>query len=144
VFSIALPLALATISPAVPAASVTSGAASAVRFFCEEDRASFAVRAIDNAEREILASGYGLTTGSAGTFSTGSAGSGDRLPRALQRWFQQMQSTARITGLAEAIPHCSRRETQSELLPMCPFLVQTVRCRGAGVGILRGTLKPPF
>jgi len=68
VFSIALPLVLATISPAVPAASVTSGAASAVCFSPEEDHASFAIRAIDNAEREILASADGLTTGSTGTF----------------------------------------------------------------------------
>ena len=62
-FSIALSLALATISPAVPAASVTSGAAIAV---CspEEDCAAFAVRAIDNAERQILVGAYGLTTGS--------------------------------------------------------------------------------
>jgi phosphatidylserine/phosphatidylglycerophosphate/cardiolipin synthase-like enzyme len=64
VFSIALPLALATISPAMPAASVTSGAAIAVRFSPEEDCAAFAVRAINNAEREILVSAYGLTTGS--------------------------------------------------------------------------------
>ena len=63
-FSIALPLALATISPAVPAASVASGAAIAVCFSPEEDCASFAVRAIDNAEREILVGAYGLTTGS--------------------------------------------------------------------------------
>jgi phosphatidylserine/phosphatidylglycerophosphate/cardiolipin synthase-like enzyme len=33
-------------------------------FFPEEDCVSFAVRAIDNAEREILVGGYGLTTGS--------------------------------------------------------------------------------
>ena len=63
-FSNALPLALATISPAVPAASVTSGAAIAVCFSPEEDSASFAARAIDNAEREILIGAYGLTTGS--------------------------------------------------------------------------------
>jgi hypothetical protein len=30
----------------------------------EEDCAAFAVRAIDNAEREILVGAYGLTTGS--------------------------------------------------------------------------------
>jgi phosphatidylserine/phosphatidylglycerophosphate/cardiolipin synthase-like enzyme len=64
VFSIALPLVLATLSPAVPAASVTSGAAIAVCFSPEEDCAAFAVRAIDNAEREILVGAYGLTTGS--------------------------------------------------------------------------------
>jgi phosphatidylserine/phosphatidylglycerophosphate/cardiolipin synthase-like enzyme len=64
VFSIALPLVLATMSPALPAASVTSGAAIAVCFSPEEDCASFAVRAINNAEREILVGAYGLTTGS--------------------------------------------------------------------------------
>ncbi len=63
-FSIALSLALATISPAVPAASVTSGAAIAVCFSPEEDCAAFAVRAINNAQREILVGAYGLTTGS--------------------------------------------------------------------------------
>jgi len=57
-------LALATISPAVPAASVTSGAAIAVCFSPEEDCAAFAVRAINNAQREILVGAYGLTTGS--------------------------------------------------------------------------------
>jgi len=64
VFSIALPLALAALSPALPGASVTSNAAIAVCFAPEEDCAAFAVRAIDNAEREILVSAYGLTTGS--------------------------------------------------------------------------------
>jgi phosphatidylserine/phosphatidylglycerophosphate/cardiolipin synthase-like enzyme len=64
VFSIALPLVLATLSPALPAASVTSGAAIAVCFSPEEDCAAFAVRAINNAEREILVGAYGLTTGS--------------------------------------------------------------------------------
>jgi phosphatidylserine/phosphatidylglycerophosphate/cardiolipin synthase-like enzyme len=64
VFSIALSLALTTISPAVPAASVASSAAIAVCFSPEEDCASFAVRAIDNAERQILVGAYGLTTGS--------------------------------------------------------------------------------
>jgi phosphatidylserine/phosphatidylglycerophosphate/cardiolipin synthase-like enzyme len=64
VFSIALPLALASLSPALPATSVTSGAAIAVCFSPEEDCAAFAVRAINNAEREILVGAYGLTTGS--------------------------------------------------------------------------------
>jgi len=64
VFSLGLSLALATISPAVPAASVTSGAAIAVCFSPEEDCAAFAARAIDNAKREILVGAYGLTTGS--------------------------------------------------------------------------------
>jgi hypothetical protein len=63
-FSLALSAALATASPAVPAASVTSNAAIAVCFAPEQDCAAFAVRAIDNAEREILVSAYGLTTGS--------------------------------------------------------------------------------
>jgi phosphatidylserine/phosphatidylglycerophosphate/cardiolipin synthase-like enzyme len=57
-------LVLATISPALPAASVTSGAAIAVCFSPEEDCAAFAVRAINNAQREILVGAYGLTTGS--------------------------------------------------------------------------------
>jgi phosphatidylserine/phosphatidylglycerophosphate/cardiolipin synthase-like enzyme len=43
---------------------VASGAAVAVCFAPEEDCAAFAVRAIDNAESEILVSAYGLTTGS--------------------------------------------------------------------------------
>jgi phosphatidylserine/phosphatidylglycerophosphate/cardiolipin synthase-like enzyme len=64
VFSLVLSLSLAARSPAVPAASVTSGAAIAVCFSPEEDCAAFAVRAIDNAEREILVGAYGLTTGS--------------------------------------------------------------------------------
>src|ERR1700738_1872376 len=63
-FSIALSLALPPISRAVPAASVTSGAAIAVCFSPEEDCAAFAVRAVNNAEREILVGAYGLTTGS--------------------------------------------------------------------------------
>ena len=63
-FSLALSLALSTLSPALPAASVTSGAAIAVCFSPEEDCASFAARAIDNAKREILVGAYGLTTGS--------------------------------------------------------------------------------
>jgi phosphatidylserine/phosphatidylglycerophosphate/cardiolipin synthase-like enzyme len=43
---------------------VASGAAIAICFAPEEDCAAFAVRAIDNAEREILVGAYGLTTGS--------------------------------------------------------------------------------
>src|SRR5467141_2944553 len=57
-------LSLATLSAALPAASVASNAATAVCFSPEEDGASFAVRAIDTAEREILVGAYGLTTGS--------------------------------------------------------------------------------
>jgi phospholipase D len=48
----------------LPVFSVASGAAVAVCFTPEEDCAAFAVRAIDNAEREILVGAYGLTTGS--------------------------------------------------------------------------------
>ena len=62
--SLVLSVSLATLSPALPAASVTSGAAIAVCFSPEEDCAAFAVRAVDNAEREILVGAYGLTTGS--------------------------------------------------------------------------------
>jgi phosphatidylserine/phosphatidylglycerophosphate/cardiolipin synthase-like enzyme len=63
VFSVALSLAL-TATAALPVSTVASGAAIAVCFSPEEDCAAFAVRAIDNAEREILVSAYGLTTGS--------------------------------------------------------------------------------
>ena len=63
-FSITLGLALAALSPALSVTSVASGAAIAVCFTPEEDCAAFAVRAIDNAEREILVGAYGLTTGS--------------------------------------------------------------------------------
>jgi hypothetical protein len=64
VFSVALSLALAASIPALPVSTVVSGAAIAVCFAPEEDCAAFAVRAIDNAEREILVGAYGLTTGS--------------------------------------------------------------------------------
>jgi phosphatidylserine/phosphatidylglycerophosphate/cardiolipin synthase-like enzyme len=64
VFLLALPLALAALSSALPASSVASCAAIAVCFAPEEDCAAFAVRAINNAERELLVSAYGLTTGS--------------------------------------------------------------------------------
>jgi hypothetical protein len=50
--------------PALPASSVALGAAIAGCFTPEEDCAAFAVRAIDNAEREILVGAYGQTTGS--------------------------------------------------------------------------------
>jgi phosphatidylserine/phosphatidylglycerophosphate/cardiolipin synthase-like enzyme len=43
---------------------VASDAAIAVCFAPEEDCAAFAVRAIDNADHEILVGAYGLTTGS--------------------------------------------------------------------------------
>jgi phosphatidylserine/phosphatidylglycerophosphate/cardiolipin synthase-like enzyme len=48
----------------LPTSSETSGAAIAVCFAPEEDCAAPAVRAIDNAEREILVGAYLLTTGS--------------------------------------------------------------------------------
>jgi hypothetical protein len=63
VFSVALSLALAAFAPALPVSAVVSGVAIAVCFAPEEDCAAFAVRAIDNAEREILVGAYGLTTG---------------------------------------------------------------------------------
>jgi phospholipase D len=64
VFSVAPSLALAAFAPILPASSVASGAAIAVCFAPEEDCGAFAVRAINNAEREILVGAYGLTTGS--------------------------------------------------------------------------------
>jgi phosphatidylserine/phosphatidylglycerophosphate/cardiolipin synthase-like enzyme len=64
VFSFSLSLALAALAPALPVSTVASSAAIAVCFSPEEDCAAFAVRAIDNAEREILVGAYGLTTGS--------------------------------------------------------------------------------
>ena len=51
-------------SPTVPPASVASTAAIAVCSSPEEDCAAFAVRAIDNADSDILAGAYGRTTGS--------------------------------------------------------------------------------
>jgi phosphatidylserine/phosphatidylglycerophosphate/cardiolipin synthase-like enzyme len=64
VFSVALSVALAAFPPASPVSSVASGVAVAVCFAPEEDCAAFAVRAINNAEREILVGAYALTTGS--------------------------------------------------------------------------------
>ena len=63
-FPVALSLALAAFAPILPASSVASGAAIAVCFTPEEDCAAVAIRAINNAEREILVGAYGLTTGS--------------------------------------------------------------------------------
>jgi hypothetical protein len=54
VFSVTLSVALAAFAPILPVSSVASGVAVAVCFTPEEDCAAFAVRAIDNAEREIL------------------------------------------------------------------------------------------
>jgi phosphatidylserine/phosphatidylglycerophosphate/cardiolipin synthase-like enzyme len=64
VLSGALSLALTALSPTLPTSSVVSGAAIAVCFAPEEDCAAFTVRAIENAEREILVGAYGLATGS--------------------------------------------------------------------------------
>ncbi len=64
-FHLYIALSLAASSPVQQTVSVAPGAAVAVCFSPEEDCASFAVRAIDNAESEILVSAYGLTTGSA-------------------------------------------------------------------------------
>ena len=63
-FSISLSLALGALSPSLPAAWVAQNSAVAVCFSPEEDCAAFVIRAIDNAESEILVSAYGLTTGS--------------------------------------------------------------------------------
>jgi phosphatidylserine/phosphatidylglycerophosphate/cardiolipin synthase-like enzyme len=60
----ALPLALGALAYTQVVSSVASGGAIAVCFAPEEDCAAFAVRAINNAEREILIGAYGLTTGS--------------------------------------------------------------------------------
>jgi phospholipase D len=64
VFSVALSLALDVSAPVLSVSSVASGASIAVCFAPEEDCAAVAVRAINNAEREILVAAYGLTTGS--------------------------------------------------------------------------------
>jgi len=64
VLSIALSLALSAPLPSLPTAWVAQTAAIAVCFSPEQDCAAFAIRAIDNAESEILVSAYGLTTGS--------------------------------------------------------------------------------
>lgn len=63
-FTAALSLVLGVLSPVVPAASVTPGAAVAVCFAPEEDCVAFAVDAINRAERQILVNAYGLTKGS--------------------------------------------------------------------------------
>jgi hypothetical protein len=62
VFSVALSLALRTFALTLPTSSVASGAAIAVCFTPEEDCAAVAVRAVNNAEREILVGAYGLTS----------------------------------------------------------------------------------
>jgi phosphatidylserine/phosphatidylglycerophosphate/cardiolipin synthase-like enzyme len=64
VFAAALSLALGVLSPTLPVAAVTSGAAVAVCFSPEEDCAAFAADANDRAEQQILVNAYTLTTGS--------------------------------------------------------------------------------
>ena len=64
VFSSALSLPVGVFSPALLASSVASDAAISVCFAPEDDCAAFAVRTIDNAEREILIGAYGVITGS--------------------------------------------------------------------------------
>ena len=64
-FHFSIALSISALSLVQPAASLSSGAAISVCFAPEEDCAAFAVHAIDNAEREILVSAYGLTVGSA-------------------------------------------------------------------------------
>jgi phospholipase D len=61
VLRIGILLAISVFLPS-PASSVASEAAVAICFAPEADCAAFAVRAIDNAEREILVGAYGLTT----------------------------------------------------------------------------------
>ena len=63
-FAAALSLALSVSSPALPVASVSSGAAVGVCFSPEEDCISLAVDARDRAESQILVNAYALTTGS--------------------------------------------------------------------------------
>jgi phospholipase D len=55
-------VSIASLGVALPAAAQSTGAVS-VCFAPEQDCAAFAVRAIDDAHREILVHAYGLTTG---------------------------------------------------------------------------------
>ena len=63
-FSALLFAAFTAAIPAVPASSITTGAAIATCFAPEENCNAFAVDAVNGAEREILVSAYSLTTGS--------------------------------------------------------------------------------
>ena len=63
-FSVALSLALGVSAPCCRPPRWPRAQQIAVCFSPEEDCAAFAVRAINNAEREILVGAYGLTTGS--------------------------------------------------------------------------------
>jgi hypothetical protein len=58
VFYASITLALGTLSPALPAASVTPGVAIATCFAPEENCNAFAADAVDGAGREILVSAY--------------------------------------------------------------------------------------
>ena len=73
-FQIGILLAISAFLPS-PVSSVASGAAVAP----EEDCAAFAVRAIDDAEREILVGAYGLTTGSGIVEAAGAAQNSENL-----------------------------------------------------------------
>jgi phosphatidylserine/phosphatidylglycerophosphate/cardiolipin synthase-like enzyme len=64
VFSALLLAAVSVATPAMPAASITTGAVIATCFAPEENCNAFAVDAVNGAEREILVSAYSLTTGS--------------------------------------------------------------------------------
>ena len=63
-FTIAIPLALSVLSPALPISSAVKDANVEVCFAPEDNCAGFAERAIEGAEREILVSAYRLTVGS--------------------------------------------------------------------------------
>ena len=63
-FAAALSLALGVLSPALPAAAVTSGATVTVCFSPEKDCLAFAVDPIDRTESQILVITDSLTTGS--------------------------------------------------------------------------------
>jgi phosphatidylserine/phosphatidylglycerophosphate/cardiolipin synthase-like enzyme len=64
VFSAPLLAAVSVATPAMPAASTTTGAVIATCFAPEENCNAFAVDAVNGAKREILVSAYSLTTGS--------------------------------------------------------------------------------
>ena len=64
VFSALLLAAVSVATPALSAASITTGAVIATCFAPEENCNAFAVDAVNGAKREILVSAYSLTTGS--------------------------------------------------------------------------------
>ena len=63
-FAAALSLALSVSPPALPVASLATGAAIAVCFSPEENCIAFVIDAIDRAESQILVNAYALTNGS--------------------------------------------------------------------------------